>query len=67
MRRAPPFEAGTYVRFKARLFPPARASLPGGYDFARDAWFARLGAVGSVLGRIEVVRRLSGPGSRPRP
>jgi competence protein ComEC len=55
MRRAPPFEAGTYVRLKARLLPPARASLPGGYDFARDAWFARLGAVGNVLGRIEVV------------
>ncbi len=55
IRRAPPFEAGTYVSFKARLLPPARASLPGGYDFARDAYFARLGAVGSVLGRIEVL------------
>jgi competence protein ComEC len=55
MRRAPPFEAGAFVRLKARLLPPARASLPGGYDFARDAWFARLGAVGNVLGRIEVV------------
>ena len=29
--------------------------LPGGYDFARDAYFARLGAVGSVLGRIETM------------
>jgi competence protein ComEC len=55
MRRTPPFEAGTYVHLKARLLPPARASLPGGYDFAREAWFARLGAVGNVLGRIEVV------------
>jgi len=54
-RRAPPFEAGTYVRLKARLLPPARASLPGGYDFARDAFFARLGAVGSTLGKIDVV------------
>jgi competence protein ComEC len=54
-RRAPPFEAGTYVRLKARLLPPARASLPGGYDFARDAYFARLGAVGSTLGKIEIV------------
>jgi competence protein ComEC len=54
-RRTPPFEAGTYVRLKARLLPPARASLPGGYDFARDAYFARLGAVGSTLGKIEVV------------
>jgi competence protein ComEC len=55
LRRTPPFEAGTYVRVKARLLPPARASLPGGYDFARDAGFARIGAVGNVLGRIEAM------------
>ncbi len=53
--RTPPFEAGTYVRLKARLLPPAQASLPGGYDFSRDAWFARIGAVGNVLGRVEVL------------
>lgn len=55
LRRTPPFEAGTYVRLKARLLPPAHGSLPGGYDFARDAWFARIGAVGNVLGRIETI------------
>jgi competence protein ComEC len=55
IRRAPPFEAGTYVRVKARLVPPAQASLPGGYDFARDAWFAELGAVGNVLGRMDAI------------
>ena len=66
MRRAPPFEAGTYVSLKARLLPPAHASLPGGYDFARDAWFARLGAVGNVLGRIEIVPSPDPAGSRPR-
>lgn len=55
IRRTPPFEAGTYVRLKARLLPPAHASLLGGYDFARDAWFARIGAVGNVLGRVDVV------------
>jgi len=53
-RRAPPFEAGAYVRLKARLLPPAPASLPGGYDFAQDAWFARIGGVGNALGRIEI-------------
>ncbi len=62
VRRAPPFEAGTFVRLKARLLPPARASLPGGYDFARDAWFAQLGAVGNVLGRVEVVAAPVSPG-----
>ncbi len=55
LARTPPFEAGTYVRLKARLLPPAQASLPGGYDFARDAWFARIGAVGNVLGRVDVI------------
>jgi competence protein ComEC len=55
LARTPPFEAGAYVRLKARLLPPAQASLPGGYDFARDAWFAKIGAVGNVLGRVDVV------------
>jgi competence protein ComEC len=40
MRRTPPFEAGTYVSLKARLLPPARASLPGGS--ARPASFTSL-------------------------
>ncbi len=61
-RRAPPFEAGTYVKLKARLLPPSRASLPGGYDFAKDAWFAGLGAVGNALGRIEVAAPPAPPG-----
>ncbi len=52
-RHTPDFEAGAYVELKARLLPPSRAAQPGGYDFARDAWFARIGAVGNVLGRIE--------------
>jgi len=61
-RRAPPFEAGTYVRLKARLLPPAHASLPGGYDFAKDAWFARIGGVGNALGRIETAPAPVGAG-----
>ena len=52
-RRAPGIEAGAFVAMKARMLPPARAALPGGYDFARDAYFARIGGVGNVLGRIE--------------
>ena len=52
-RRDPGVEAGAHVALKARLLPPARAALPGGYDFARDAYFAGIGGVGNVLGRIE--------------
>jgi competence protein ComEC len=37
---------GDRVRLKASLAPPAKPALPGGFDFARAAWFDRLGAVG---------------------
>jgi len=58
-RKAPNVVAGDYVTLKARLLPPSHAALPGGYDFARDAFFAGVGAVGSTLGPIE---RLAPPG-----
>jgi competence protein ComEC len=54
-RGEPAFAAGDFLALKARLTPPARAALPGGYDFARDAYFARLGGVGNALGRIETM------------
>ncbi|MDE2579212.1 MAG: ComEC/Rec2 family competence protein [Hyphomicrobiales bacterium] len=52
-RGAADIAAGAHVALKARLMAPARAALPGGYDFAREAYFARIGAVGTALGRIE--------------
>jgi competence protein ComEC len=58
-RTTPDVAAGDYVALKARLLPPSRAALPGGYNFARDAFFAGVGAVGSALGPIE---RLPSPG-----
>ena len=54
-RGDPNFAAGDFIALKARLMPPARAALPGGYDFARDAFFARIGGVGNALGRIEAM------------
>jgi competence protein ComEC len=51
-RKSPDVAAGDYVALKARLLPPSHASLPGGYDFSRDAYFAGIGAVGSTLGEI---------------
>ena len=51
-RKAPDVAAGDYVAMTARLLPPSRAALPGGYDFARDAYFAGIGAVGSTLGAV---------------
>ncbi len=54
-RKAANVVAGDYVALQARLLPPSRAVLPGGYDFARDAYFAGVGAVGSTLGAISVL------------
>ena len=50
-RRSDPLAAGQAVALTARLLPPSRSAYPGGYDFARDAYFSGLGAVGSVLGQ----------------
>jgi competence protein ComEC len=54
---APP--VGTHVTFRARLNPPLTPLRPGGYDFARDLYFQKIGAVGFVLGAI----RISDPGT----
>ena len=54
-RKAPGVMAGGYVALQARLLPPSRAVLPGGYDFSRDAYFQGVGAVGSTLGAITVL------------
>lgn len=40
---------GAIIAGRARLMPPAQASLPGGYSFAQRAWFDQLGATGSML------------------
>lgn len=50
--------AGERVQIRARLLPPPEASLPGGYNFARGAWFMGLGATGHALGPV---RRLDIP------
>lgn len=52
---------GAVVRLRARLMPPAPPMLPGGYDFARAAWFQGFAATGSVIGEIELVKPSSQP------
>jgi competence protein ComEC len=62
----PAYREGAVLRMKARLMPPASPMLPGGYDFARAAWFQGFAATGSVQGPIEVVRPAQGsPGLAP--
>ena len=57
---APP--VGSFVSFKARLNPPLAPLRPGGYDFARDLYFQRIGASGSAFGEIKRVEPPEPPG-----
>ncbi|MBS7699300.1 MULTISPECIES: ComEC/Rec2 family competence protein [unclassified Chelatococcus] len=47
-------KAGDFIEATARLLPPPTAARPGGYDFAKDAFFAELGAVGSLVGKVSI-------------
>ena len=50
-----PPDAGTVVRLRAMLHPPAPPAEPGAFDFQRRAFFQGFGAVGFVLGAPERV------------
>jgi competence protein ComEC len=52
---------GSFVKFKARLSPPLEPLRPGGYDFARDMYFQRIGASGFVLKRIRAAEAPHAP------
>ena len=52
----PQLQPGAIIVAKVRLMPPPGPALPGGYDFARAAWFSGLGATGSVIGPVEIVQ-----------
>ncbi len=60
-KTAPGLEAGDPVRLRATLQPPAGPALPGGYDFARQAWFERLGAVGYTWSAPQPRRHAGAP------
>ncbi|WP_324807662.1 ComEC/Rec2 family competence protein [Sphingomonas sp. LY29] len=47
--------AGAVLELRARLQPPPPMALPGGHDFARDAWFQGIGGVGRALGKPRLV------------
>jgi len=52
----PVMQRGAVLRMTARLMPPAAPLVPGGYDFARTAWFQGLAATGSAVGEVEVIK-----------
>jgi competence protein ComEC len=56
--------AGDHITAQARLLPPPERAWPGGYDFARDAYYRGIGAVGSALGTVQ---RATSPVPKPWP
>ncbi|WP_057465512.1 ComEC/Rec2 family competence protein [Pseudovibrio sp. POLY-S9] len=58
MKEAPVM--GDRMQLKARLLPPGGAVRPGGYDFARTAFFSGIGAVGYALSKPVVVAHVEG-------
>ena len=58
LRRAPAgLTPGDRLRVRARLQRPMGPALPGAFDFARQAWFERLGAVGFSMGAARAAAR----------
>lgn len=53
---------GDRISALAILQPPPAPSYPGGFDFARKAWFERIGGVGFALGAVSVVEHGNGAG-----
>ncbi len=54
-------QAGDSIIATMRLVPPADPAEPGGYDFAREAFFQQIGGVGSVVGRVENIEPMDVP------
>lgn len=48
----PNLRKGEWVVVRARLVAPPEPAVPGGYDFARTAWFLGIGGTGKALGPI---------------
>ena len=67
--KADALSVGDAVTLLARLEPPGGAVMPGGYDFARVAYYAGIGAVGFAygaarpadLGPVPLAIRLAAP------
>jgi competence protein ComEC len=57
---------GEFVSMRAQLVPPPEPVAPGAYDFARMAWFARLGGVGSARGDVVLLVPSDAPDWRHR-
>jgi len=52
--------SGAVIQLRARLMPPPPMTVPGSHDFARDFWFAGIGASGRSFGPVRVLRPADG-------
>ena len=62
----PAFEPGRRLSVRAILQPPLAPVVPGGFDFARRAYFRSLGAVGFAVSRPVIAGARDPPGIRAR-
>ena len=53
---------GAVIGLRARLMPPPSAGVPGAYDFAQAAWFARIGATGRGFAPVAVLKPAAAEG-----
>ncbi|MEN2786670.1 ComEC/Rec2 family competence protein [Sphingomonas qilianensis] len=47
---------GATIGLRARLMPPPEPAVPGAYDYARVAWFDRIGATGRGFAPVTIVK-----------
>ncbi len=55
-------QPGDRIGLRAILYPPSGPAMPGAFDFARRAYFQRLGGVGYAISRPTIVSRAAGGG-----
>ncbi len=59
-------QPGRILSVRAILQPPLAPVIPGGFDFARRAWYRQLGAVGFAVSRPTIAPARDPPGPRAR-
>ncbi len=53
--KIPPLATGDTVQFRAILLPPPGPARPGGFSYARMAWFERIGASGFLVSAPKIL------------
>jgi competence protein ComEC len=56
-------QVGDYIKVKAVLSSPPKPIIPGGYDFARKAYFQQIGATGFSVSEAIILKKADHGGS----